>query len=204
MAELDNTKDLYLSNDAVKRLIELLIDEISTRMPVLASLIPSTAEEANDATVKDNVPTVLAVFNALAKWDHIKFRMLKGAPNQSFESFMESRTPEEMALYLYRTADTPNFDLWVYDATQGYARVGHDSIPAGELGLADYWKKSELDINAYWSKDELSIEDFVTADALKEYVKTTDLEGYVKKEDIGTMTEEQIEAIFQEVKSAKA
>lgn len=199
----ENVKDLYLSNEAVAKLIELLIDEMKSRIPTLSTVIPMTTDEANSASIKDNVPTVLAVFNALAQIDHIKFRLMKGEPNQSFEDYMSDKIPEEVALYLYRTADTPNFDLWIYDSTQGYARVGKDSISAGDLDLGDYWSKNELNINAYWSKDELKLENFVSKDDLDEYAKLVDLDAYLKKEDIGTMTEEQIEAIFNEIKVSR-
>ncbi len=199
----ENVKDLYLSNEAVTKLIELLIDEMKSRIPTLSTVIPMTTDEANSPLVKDNVPTVLAVFNALAQIDHIKFRLMKGEPNQSFEDYMSDKIPEEVALYLYRTADTPNFDLWIYDSTQGYARVGKDSVSAGDLDLGDYWNKNDLDINAYWSKNELKLENFISKDDLAEYAKLVDLDAYLKKEDIGTMTEEQIEAIFNEIKVSR-
>ena len=199
----ENVKDLYLSNEAVTKLIELLIDEMKSRIPTLSAVIPMTTDEANLPSVKDNVPTVLAVFNALAQIDHIKFRLMKGEPNQSFEDYMSDKIPEEVALYLYRTADTPNFDLWIYDSTQGYARVGKDSVSAGDLDLGDYWNKNELDINAYWSKNELKLEDLISKDDLAEYAKLTELDAYLKKEDIGTMTEEQIETIFNEIKNSR-
>ena len=202
MAE-DNQKDLYLSRDAVKRLIELLIDDVKGKLPVVIGSIPMTTEEANSPGVKDSIPTALAVFNALSQIDHIKFRLMKGDPGQSFEDYMADKTPEEVALYLYRTADTPNFDLWIYDSTQGFARVGKDSVSAEDLDLSDYWSKTELDINAYWSKDELRIEDIVKREDLADYVKTADLEPYLKRDEIGTMSREELEAIWDEVKAAE-
>lgn len=202
MAE-DREKDLYLSKDAVKRLIELLLEDVKSKLPNLTGTIPMTVEEANSPDVKDSIPTVLAVFNALSQIDHIKFRLMKGNPGQSFEDYMSDKTPEEVALYLYRTADTPNFDLWIYDSTQGFARVGKDSVSAGDLDLADYWSKTELDINAYWSKEELKLEDIVRREDLADYLKSADLDQYLKKDDIGTMSREELEAIWDEVKSAE-
>lgn len=203
MADVD-VKDLYLSNDAVKRLIELMIDEMKSRIPSLISTMPMTPEEANAAEMQDSVPTVIAVFNALAQIDHIKFRLMKGEPGQSFEEYMQDKVPEELALYMYRTVDVPNFDLWIYDASQGYARVGKDSVSAGDLDLGDYWSKEELDINAYWSKEELKLEDFVSSADLELYAKKTDLDAYLRKDDISAMTREDVEAIWAEVLAADA
>lgn len=198
----EEVKDLYLSNNALRKLITLLVDDVSARLPILQTVMPMTYEEANAADVKDNVPTVLAVFKALEQIDHIKFRLMKGQPGQSFEDYMTGKTPEELALYLYRTADTPNFDLWIYDASQGYARVGKDSVSAEDLDLTNYWSKEELDINGYWSKEELRITDFVSTETLGEYAKLVDLDAYLRKDEIDAMTEEQVEEIFNEVKAS--
>ena len=69
-------------------------------------------------------------------------------------------------------------------------QVGKDSVSAEDLDLSDYWSKTELDINAYWSKDELSIEDIIKREDLADYVKTADLEPYLKRDEIGTMSRE--------------
>lgn len=197
-------KDLYLSNDSVRKLIELLIAEMKTRVPEVASVIPMTTEEANAADVKDKIPTVLAVYNALSSVDHIKFRIMKGAVDQTFEDYMGDTTPEELALYFYKTADKVNYDLWIYDSQTGYVRVGYDSVSEEDLNLTNYWSKDELDVTAYWRKDELSIDDITGGIDLGNYVTTADLEAYVKKDEIGTMTAEEVEVIFNEVKAAQA
>lgn len=205
MANLDfmEGKDLYLNQAAVKKLIELIMNEVRTSIPGIINAIPGTEDEVNKDDVKGKLPTVLAVFNALKTVDHIKFRVIKGNEGQTFEDAMTGKVPEEVALYFYRTTDAKNFDLYIYDSTKGeYFPVGKDTISAEDLGLDQYWSKSELDINAYWSKSELNIEDFVTQQQIEDLVAgSVDLTGYVKKEDLGTLTAEQVEAIWNQVKS---
>lgn len=205
MPETNKTvKDVYMSNDSVKRLIELIMGEVNTRMPDIATEIPMTTEDANSEENKNKIPTVLAVFNALCTIDHIKFRLMKGAEDQEFEDYMLDKTPEELALYFYRPANANKFDLWIYDATSGYARVGYDGVSLEDLGLDGYWSKEELDMNAYWSKEELDIDSITGGIDLGAYAKITDLENYVRKDEIGTMTEEDVEEIFNTVKGEMA
>lgn len=195
--------NLYMSNEALKQLIELIVAYIEENLPTTADTIPSSATEA--AAAGNAVPTVLAVFNALQTVDHVKFRLVNGASGQSFIEYMANAgaIPEEMALYFYKTVDDANYDLWIYDASgAGYTRVGYDVLSVDDLDLSNYWSKDELDMTAYWSKAELSIDSITGNIDLSAYAKTEDLENYWSKEELAEMPASDVISLWNEVTGA--
>lgn len=202
MAEVTNLGS-FMQEAALRELLRLIFDEIKNNALATLEELPmdlATEEEFPEAD-KMKVPTAFAVFKAIKKINHVYLRFVKSEDGKTFEQMMENETPAEMCFYVFKeNSEDSAFDLYFYDSQQGkYVNVGSTDLGNVNVDLSGYWSKEELKItdilSGYWSKEELKLEDLVK-------VGDIDLTQYIRRDEIDTITADDVTAMWNEIKNA--
>lgn len=128
-----NTELIYefLSREGVSNLSKSLLTKVNAR---IQERIVSTIDETSG---ENHVPSAAAVFNAINKMSHIKFKTHTGSIDDLID-------PNPSYIYLQRDDDTDTtWMMYLYDAEHGWINIGDT-----EVNLSNYWSKSAEDIEA--------------------------------------------------------
>lgn len=121
----------FLSRDGVSSLSKALLTKVNSR---IQERIVSVVDENSDA---NHVPSAAAVFNAINKMSHIKFKTHTG----SVEDITE---PNSSYIYLQRDNDSDNtWMMYIHDEELGWINIGDT-----EVDLSNYWSKNPEDVEA--------------------------------------------------------
>lgn len=202
---LNGVKGSTITREALEKLMQIIFDTMEAQKVTVTDNIPIDVESEDDldTVIASQVPTVLAVYKAIKKINHVYLRFVKSVDGKSFKEMMEDATPEEMCFYIFKDSATDNnFDLYFYDSQQGdYVNIGSTMFDI-----------SSLKLDGYWSKEELKVEDML--EQFKEAVDVTDvLKGYwskdefdpseyLKKDDIDVVTPDDVQSMWDAIVNA--
>lgn len=131
---MPDTTDLiyeFLSRDGVSLLSKALLTKVNSR---IEERIVSAVDENSDA---NHVPSAQAVYNAISRMSHIKFKTHTG----SIDAVTEPNSS-----YIYLQHDDESDTTWmmyVYDADLGWINIGDT-----EVDLSNYWSRDPQDVEA--------------------------------------------------------
>lgn len=121
----------FLDKPGVSNLSKALLSKVNSRID---ERIVTTLDENSKDT---QVPSALAVYNAINKMSHIKFKTHIGNINDVAD-------PNGSYIYLQRDDETDNtWMMYVYDADLGWINIGDT-----EVDLSNYWSKDTADVEA--------------------------------------------------------
>lgn len=187
----------FLDRDGVSNLSRALLTKVNSR---IQERIVADVTETSD---ENHVPSAKAVYTAINRMTHIKFKTHTG----SIDTVVE---PNPSFIYLQR--DDLNDSMWmmyVYDEETGWINVGDT-----EVDLSNYWSKKPEDIEALKLALGITAE-FETlvnninslrtdVDSLKDRVDgiDTDLSSKVDQTQMVKLTDEEIMAAVDEAYTA--
>lgn len=138
----------FLNKEGVSSLSKALLTKVNAR---IQERIVSNIDESSDA---NHVPSAAAVYAAINKMSHIKFKTHTGDISDITE-------PNASYIYLQRDNETDtSWMMYVYDSTEGWINIGDTQV-----NLSNYWSKSEDDIEAL--KLALGISDNISEEMTK-------------------------------------
>lgn len=195
----------FMQPKALRELLRIIFQEIKDNTLATLEEIPMdvATEEEFPESEKMKVPTAFAVYKAIKKINHVYLRFIKSEGGKTFKEMMAAETPQELCFYVFKDSSSDNqFDLYFYDSQQGdYVNVGSTDLSGMQVDLSGYWSKEELKIedilSGYWSKEELKIEDLVKVGDL-------DLSQYIRRDEIGTITADDVNTMWNEIKNGSA
>lgn len=129
----DTTQLIYefLSKEGVSLLSKALLTKVNSR---IEERIVQTVDENSDAK---HVPSALAVYEAINKMSHIKFKTHTG-------SIEDVTDPNSSYIYLQRDDESDTmWMMYVYDTELGWINIGDT-----EVDLSNYWSKDPADVEA--------------------------------------------------------
>ena len=131
MADQDELIYEFLDREGVSKLSKALLTKVNSR--IQQRIVPTI----NDLSDNDHVPSARAVYNAINKMSHIKFKTHTG-------NIGTIVTPNPSYIYLQRDSlsDT-TWMMYVYDEDIGWINVGDT-----EVDLSNYWSKNPDDVEA--------------------------------------------------------
>lgn len=134
MSNVINEELLYefLNREGVSNLSKTLLTKVNMR---IEERIVNNVDENSDT---NHVPSAAAVYNAINKMTHIKFKTHTGDINT---------IEEPNSSYIYLQRDDENDTTWmmyVYDSED----LGWINIGDTEVNLSNYWSKDAADIEA--------------------------------------------------------
>lgn len=149
----------FLDKSGVSNLSKALLTKVNAR---IEERIVSVVDETSD---NKHIPSAAAVYNAINKMSHIKFKTHIG----NIETVTE---PNSSFIYLQRDDENdPMWMMYVYDADLGWINIGD----------------TEVDLSNYWSKDEESVAALKLALGIAE-----DLAKKVDHDQMVKLTDEEI------------
>ena len=171
MPELNNLVYEFLDKAGVSSLSKALLTKVNTR---IQERIVNVVDENSDNT---HVPSAAAVYAAISKMSHIKFKTHMG----DIATVVE---PNSSYIYLQRdNADDKTWMMYVYDTDLGWINIGDT-----EVDLSNYWSKSADDVEAL--KLALGFNEEVTRLETKIDQSVTDLKSEIKNLPVNRLLSE--------------
>ena len=131
MPNVDELIYEFLSRDGVSSLSKALLTKVNSR---IQERIVSVVDENSD---ENHVPSAAAVYTAINKMSHIKFKTHTGSMDE---------VTEPNSSYIYLQRDDSNDNTWmmyVHDEELGWINIGDT-----EIDLSNYWSKNADDVEA--------------------------------------------------------
>ena len=121
----------FLDRQGISTLSKSLLTKVNSR---IQERIVSTVDESSD---HNHVPSAAAVYAAINKMSHIKFKTQTGNINDVTE-------PNSSYIYLQRDDESDTtWMMYIYDADMGWIEIGDT-----EVDLSNYWSRSAEDVEA--------------------------------------------------------
>lgn len=131
MPDTENLVYEFLSRDGVSNLSKALLTKVNSR---IQERIVSVIDENSDT---NHVPSAAAVYSAINRMSHIKFKTHTG----SIDDITETNPS-----YIYLQRDNKTDKTWmmyIYDEELGWINIGDT-----EVDLSNYWSKDVEDVEA--------------------------------------------------------